>query len=161
MSATCPNNLCTLFLTLSLKVLKGKVGFFNRFWKSTYDWVVYLCFFITPPPYKMTLSGRHNACSPLLGTRERFTCWTRVSYLWLEKKGGERGKTASAQGWNMDTQIIIEFAHIQTEGAAYSTFHWEDNIQRAISWLAKFLMHVVLKALKSLCSNKNENKILL
>ena len=47
----------------------------------------------------------------------------RVYYLWLKKKRGERGKEASALGWNMDTQIIIHFAHIQTEGAAYSTFH--------------------------------------
>ena len=38
-----------------------------------------------------------------------------------EKKGGERGKVALALGWNMDTQFIIQFAHIQTEGAAYST----------------------------------------
>ena len=33
-----------------------------------------------------------------------------------QKKKGERGKVASALGLNMDTQIIIQFAHIQTEG---------------------------------------------
>ena len=44
-------------------------------------WVLYLCFFITQPPYKMTLSWRHNACGSLWGTRERFICWMRVSYL--------------------------------------------------------------------------------
>ena len=54
--------------------------------------VVYLCFFITQPPCRMTLKLRHNACSSLLGTRERFTCWTRVTYLGLKKKGEERGK---------------------------------------------------------------------
>ena len=30
----------------------------------------------------------------------------------------ERGKVASDLGWNMDMQIINQFAHIQTEGAA-------------------------------------------
>ena len=55
--------------------------------------VVYLCFFITQPPYKITLSWRHIACSSLWGTRERFTCWTRVPYLWLKKKG-EEGKSS-------------------------------------------------------------------
>ena len=35
------------------------------------------------------------------------------------KKGGEREKVTSALGWNMDMQVIIQFAHVQTEGAAY------------------------------------------
>ena len=72
----------------------------------------------------MTPLWHHDACSSLLGMRERFTYWTRVPYLWLKKKGGERGKEASALGWNMDTQTLSHFAHIQTKGAAYSTFHW-------------------------------------
>ena len=42
----------------------------------------------------MTPLWRHNSCSSLMGTRESFTCWARVSYLWLKKKGGERGKVA-------------------------------------------------------------------
>ena len=55
----------------------------------------------------MTLSWRHNAFSSLFGTRDRFTWWTRVSYLWLKKKGGERGKVASALRWNVDTEILV------------------------------------------------------
>ena len=55
----------------------------------------------------MTPSWRHDTCSSLLGTREKFTCWTRVSYLWLKKKGGERGKRASPLGWNMDMQAAF------------------------------------------------------
>ena len=56
-------------------------------------------FFITQPPYNVTLSWCHNACSSLWGTRERFTWWTRVSYMWLKKIGGEMGKVASALGY--------------------------------------------------------------
>ena len=37
----------------------------------------------------------------------------RVSYLWLKKRGRERGIWASAIGWNMDTQGIFRFASIQ------------------------------------------------
>ena len=48
----------------------------------------------------MTLAWRHNACSSLLGTRERFTCGMRVSYLWLKTRVWEREKRASALGWN-------------------------------------------------------------
>ena len=56
-----------------------------------------LMLFITQPPCKMTPSCCHNAFSSLLGTRERFTCWARVSYLGLKKKGGERGKKHQPQ----------------------------------------------------------------
>ena len=66
-----------------------------------------LMLFYTQLPYRMTILWLHNACSSLLGTRERFICWTRVSYLWLKKKGREWGKVASALGWNMDTQILL------------------------------------------------------
>ena len=40
----------------------------------------------------MTVSWRHNACSSLLGTRERFTCRMRVPYMWLKKRVWERVK---------------------------------------------------------------------
>ena len=36
-----------------------------------------------------------------------------------EKERRREGKVALALAWNMDTEIIIQFAHIQTEGAAY------------------------------------------
>ena len=62
-------------------------------------------------PWKITPLWPHDACSSLLGMRERFTCWTRVSYLWLKKKGVERGKAASALGWNMDMQTLSHFTN--------------------------------------------------
>ena len=77
-----------------LAILAGKTSG-NLFAKSlkeyfhTIVWITevgYLCFFITKLPCKMTASWRHDACSSLLGTIERFTCWT-----WLKKKGRERG----------------------------------------------------------------------
>ena len=33
------------------------------------------------------------------------------------------GKSSTALGWNMDTQIINQIGDTQTEGAAYSTSH--------------------------------------
>ena len=48
----------------------------------------------------------------------------RVSYLWLKERGRERGILVSALGWNMDAQGIIPLALRQTDGAAYSTFHF-------------------------------------
>ena len=52
----------------------------------------------------------------------------RVSYLWLKERGRERGIWALALGWNMDTQGIFCFACRQTEGAAYSTFHFCSSV---------------------------------
>ena len=57
----------------------------------------------------MMLSWCH-ACSSILGTRERCSCWTRVPYLWQKKRVSKRDKRASALGWNMDTQTLIYFA---------------------------------------------------
>ena len=57
----------------------------------------------------MTPSWRHSGCSSLLGNRERFTFWTRVSYLWLKKKGGEREKESWALGWNMEVQTLSQY----------------------------------------------------
>ena len=37
-----------------------------------------------------------------------------------EKERRQKGKNASALGWNMDTQTLNHFAHIQKEGAAYT-----------------------------------------
>ena len=42
--------------------------------------------------------------------------------LWLKKKGVKRGEQASAQGWNMDTQTLFHFAHIQMKGVAWKIF---------------------------------------
>ena len=97
--------------------------------------VVYLCFFITQPPYKITLSWRHIACSSLWGTRERFTCWTRVPYLWLKKKGGERGKVASALRWNKDKQKQLVLFWVITSlegrcplnGSIVITYSWKEE----------------------------------
>ena len=55
--------------------------------------------------------------------RERFTCWTRVPYMWLKKKVCEREIRSSALGWNMDTQTLVHFALIQTNRSVYSIFH--------------------------------------
>ena len=70
----------------------------------------------------MTPSWRHDACSSLSGTRERFTCWARVTYLWTQKRICEREKRTSVLGWNMDMQTFIHFALEQMNGSAYSTF---------------------------------------
>ena len=106
----------------------------------------------------MTPLWRHDACSSHLGTRERFTCWTRVSYLWLKKKrgGGEREKEASALGWIMDTQTLSHFAHIQTEGAAYSTFHLSFSVtDRTLSSLfPKSELHASMESYCRGLSNK-------
>ena len=58
----------------------------------------------------MTVSWCHDACSSLLGTRERLTC-IPAGQEWLKKRVCEREKRASALGWNMDTQTscILSF----------------------------------------------------
>ena len=64
--------LCCTSLCLCLVM-----SFFIVLWAHSDSWlqpVVCICFFITQPPYRMTLSWRHIACSSLLGTRVRFTC---------------------------------------------------------------------------------------
>ena len=43
-------------------------------------------------PCKMTPSWHHDECSSLLGTRERFTCWTRVPLPVTEKESKQEGK---------------------------------------------------------------------
>ena len=91
------------------------------FWKEPHSSILMLFYYLAP--CKMTLSWHHDAFSSLLETRKRFTCWTRVPYLWLKKKVCERGKEASALGWNMDMQTLVHFALIQMNGSAYSTFH--------------------------------------
>ena len=38
--------------------------------------VVWLCFFNTKPPWQYNVSWRHDACSSLLGTREKLPVWS-------------------------------------------------------------------------------------
>ena len=57
------------------------------------------------------------------GQESKYLPNQRVSFLWLVERGSEREKTASALGWNIDTQTITQVELIQTEGAALSIFH--------------------------------------
>ena len=65
---------------------------------------IFMLFYYLSPLQNDWLVTLYNACSSLLGTRERFTCWARVPV--TKKKGGERGKQASALGSNMETQTL-------------------------------------------------------
>ena len=71
----------------------------------------------------------------------------RVPYLWLKERGRERGNRASALGRNMDTQGLLCFAHIQTECAAYSTFHFCSSVpvRHSDSYLSVCLTTAVFK----------------
>ena len=43
-----------------------------------------------------------------------------------KKKGGERGKTASALGRKMDVQTLHQKERIQTVGAVFVDLVWDD-----------------------------------
>ena len=57
----------------------------------------------------------------ILGDKGEATCLIR-EYLWLKERGRERGNRALTLGQNMDTQTLLRFAHIHTEGAAYCLY---------------------------------------
>ena len=70
-----------------------------------FGWRSILLLFYYLASGKITALWHHDTCSSLLETRERFTCWTRVPFLWLKKKG-ERGKGPLVLGWN-NTPLIF------------------------------------------------------
>ena len=67
---------------------------FFSLWKS----VVWFCFFITKRWSKTMPLWCHFACSCFLVGREENINARWVPYLWLNKRGGEEGKNASALG---------------------------------------------------------------
>ena len=76
--------------------------------------VVYLCFFITQPPTKWHYCDVIMHALHFWGQgRGLLVGW--VSYLWLKKKGGEKGKVASTLRWNMDKQIDYETDTLPSE----------------------------------------------
>ena len=91
--------------------------------------VVYLCFFITSPPCKMTPLWRHDACSSLLGTRERFTCWTRVTYLWWKRKMWKGKRSISTRTKNGHANLNSFWAHTN-ERVCTLKFVWWTGTKR-------------------------------
>ena len=80
-----------------------KVMWGNCIEKWNEGWnIVWLCFFHLAPCL-LTIVWCYAAYSSILGTKERFTCETRVPYLWQKKRMSERGKYTSALGWKMDS----------------------------------------------------------
>ena len=81
--------------------------------------VGWFCFFIPKRSSKTMLLWRHFACSCFLEGREVNTIATKVPYLWLKKRGCEKGKNALALGWKTDTHFSVRFKCKHKNRTAY------------------------------------------
>ena len=105
----------------------------------------------------MTLSWHHNACSSLWGARdwrERFTCWTRVSYLWLKTKKERRREGKNSIGPRM------KYGHashnsVTLQGGWLIKKHTYTT--RLIRWLREKLVLVVERCLRRCIANSSNN----
>ena len=59
----------------------------------------------------------------IFGDKGEATCWSESVLPVIKKEGKGEANMSIGLGWNMDMQTLLCFAHIQTEGAAYSILY--------------------------------------
>ena len=104
--------------------------------------VVWLCFLLLSP-YKMTQLWRHNACSSILGTREKLPVWSESALPVTEKEGKGEGNMSIGPWTKYGHANLTSFCPCTNGRCSMNCMH-RDVTRQCISRGAKYLKSRVI-----------------